>query len=191
MTIFPKMLVLLVIHLGAIGYLIWRQLKVGNPFAKALLLTWNTVVAPQPTPEYSIQTKCGWGTVLSKTWWMMLFLFLVFWLIFQEWYLWTVILFLIVVHIVWYRCGHLKQAHFNRVFNLNEGWGIIYQTVSGDSDLNAKTLAELDLRKKNLLVLAIERGGQITAFPKGTETLSEADRVIIFGELTAFEANKN
>lgn len=46
------------------------------------------------------------------------------------------------------------------------------------------TLGELDLRKKNLLVLAITRGDRIVPFPKGPEMLHRHDDLLIFGSLS-------
>lgn len=45
------------------------------------------------------------------------------------------------------------------------------------------TLGELDLRKKNLLVLTIIRGEEIIPFPKGPEMLRHFDDLLIFGSM--------
>lgn len=71
---------------------------------------------------------------------------------------------------------------------LNTNWGIMFQEIDSGSNLNQRSLAELDLRKKNLLVLAVERRGQFFSFPKGVETLTVGDRVYIFGDLESYHA---
>jgi hypothetical protein len=191
MTIFPKMLVLLFMNVLALSYLVYRLTRIGNSVAKAFQIAWNFIVARSSHAEYSIDAEIGWVSLLSKTWWLMLLFYLVFWLVFQEWYFGAALILLIVLHCGWYWVGHRNEHGFDRVFHLNSGWGIIYKTVAADSELKAKSLAELDLRKKNLLVLAIERNRQLSAFPKGTEILNDGDRMIIFGDLNTSEAILN
>ncbi len=191
MTIFPKMLVLLLINLLALAYLVYRLTRIGNPVAKALQIAWNFMVARTHRSAYYIDAEIGWVSLLSKTWWLTVLFFLVFWLIFQEWYFGVTLLALILFHCGWYWLASRNEPGFDRVFHLNSGWGIIYKTVVADLELSEKSLAELDLRKKNLLVLAIERDRQLTAFPKGTEILNNGDRLIIFGDLNTSESILN
>lgn len=44
-----------------------------------------------------------------------------------------------------------------------------------------KTLAELNLRKRDLLVLAVRRGEEVISFPKGPEVITSGDELLIFG----------
>lgn len=44
------------------------------------------------------------------------------------------------------------------------------------------TLAELDLRRKELLVLSIDREEKMVIFPKGPEVLLAGDRLLVFGK---------
>jgi hypothetical protein len=189
---FLKMLVLLLVNLIAVCYLIYRLIKLGNPYKKALQVAWNIVVARINNPDYSISNNMVWASVLNKTWWATMFMFIVFWLVFQEWYFSCVIILLITIHTGWYLLGNFRQdSGFDRVLYLNSSWGIIYKTVTLDSGFIEKTLAELDLRKKNLLVLAIERNNQLVSFPKGTEVLGIGDRLVIFGDLCAYQILSN
>jgi hypothetical protein len=100
-----------------------------------------------------------------------------------------VIIFLGLFHIYWYLEGHVsKGERFDRILNLNHNWGIVYKEIEAGSGVNLKTLAELDLRKKNLLVLAIDRQGELTPFPKGLEVLRAGDRMVMFGDLYSFHS---
>jgi hypothetical protein len=53
------------------------------------------------------------------------------------------------------------------------------------------TLSELDLRKKNLLVLAVIRGEEIIPFPKGPEMLRCNDDLLIFGAMGELSLAEN
>lgn len=77
------------------------------------------------------------------------------------------------------------QAEWEKIYPLPEGYGIFAVTLSRpgkEEKWIGATLSELDLRKKNLLVLAILRAGQFVVFPKGPEVLSTGDRLVIFGK---------
>ena len=50
------------------------------------------------------------------------------------------------------------------------------------------TLAELDLRRKELLVLSIARAGKVIIFPKGPEVLFDDDRLLVFGKTATLPA---
>ena len=70
---------------------------------------------------------------------------------------------------------------------LADRYGVFHLRLEGKerSGLNwaGHTLGELDLRKKNLLVLAIIRNDEIIPFPKGVELLRDRDDLLIFGVL--------
>jgi hypothetical protein len=128
-----------------------------------------------------------WALLLGKTWWLMVLILVITWVNSRELAFLPVLLLLILIHIYWYLEGHAHQnEQFDRTLNLNQNWGVIYKEIDAASGVNSKTLAELDLRKKNLLVLAIERQGRITPFPKGLEVLSAGDRMVMFGDLYSF-----
>ncbi len=77
------------------------------------------------------------------------------------------------------------RAEWEKIYPLPEGYGIFAVTLTRpgkEEEWIGATLSELDLRKKNLLVLAILRAGQLVAFPKGPEVLATGDRLIIFGK---------
>jgi Trk K+ transport system NAD-binding subunit len=69
---------------------------------------------------------------------------------------------------------------------LDRHWGVVIKYIDADLDLSMKSLAELDLRKKNLLVMAVERNGQVIPFPKGLEVIQSGDRLVIFGNLHSY-----
>lgn len=78
-----------------------------------------------------------------------------------------------------------KQAkNWRKLFLLPTGFAIleITLTINGiGQEWLGSTLGELNLRKKDLLVLAILRSTETICFPKGQESLHIGDRVLIFG----------
>ncbi len=94
---------------------------------------------------------------------------------------------MIGLHGWWYGLARQGETDSSgRILNLDSQWGIIFRQIDENSAFRERSLAELDLRKKNLLVLAIERGEQTVAFPKGLETLAVGDKLVIFGELHSY-----
>lgn len=190
MSAISKLLILIGFNFGALALLIYRLIRNGNKYQEALCLAWDWVLL-QNGGNVSVNSRppmFGAG-LLSKTWWLMLLISGIVWIVSRELAIWPVLTFLGLVHIYWFLEGHAsKTEQFARILNLNHNWGIIYEEIAGSSDLNSKTLAELDLRKKNLLVLAIERQGQLTPFPKGLEVLTAGDRMVMFGDLYSFHS---
>lgn len=186
MTAISKLLIVIGINIGALALLIYKLIKDGQGYPEALQNAWDLVIF-QREPNLSNHTKSPWVALLGKTWWMMLLIFIITWVNTSELAFWPVLLFLVIFHLYWFLESHvLRDEKFERILNLNQSWGIIYKEIDTGSGANLKTLAELDLRKKNLLVLAIERQGRLTPFPKGLEVLNTGDRMIMFGELYSF-----
>lgn len=73
-------------------------------------------------------------------------------------------------------------------------FGLFHIRLDGQERLGLNweghTLGELDLRKKNLLVLAIIRGEEIIPFPKGPEMLKHNDDLLIFGSMNELRLEK-
>ena len=125
-------------------------------------------------------------TILRRNWWLMNYLSLILLIITPNWQFTVLFGVLLSTQLIWYYLA--KQAvSFERVISLDQKTGIFYHEIQPDSELSSKSLAELDLRKKNLLVLAIERQGELTSFPKGLEVINPGDRLIIFGEYQTFK----
>ena len=68
------------------------------------------------------------------------------------------------------------------ILHLPDGYLIFSGRVEPGGPLCGASLADLDLRRHGLLVLAIERShGDYVSFPKGQETLVQKDLLIIYG----------
>ncbi len=190
MTAISKLLILIGLNFGALALLIYRLIKDGNKYPEALRIAWEWIIIPNGANNWGNPAPPShWAVALGKTWWMMWLIFLITWVNSRELAFWPVFLFLILIHIYWFLESHvLKAERFERTLNLNQNWGIIYKEIDVASVVKSKTLAELDLRKKNLLVLAIERQGRLTPFPKGLEVLNAGDRMVMFGDLYSFHS---
>jgi hypothetical protein len=85
----------------------------------------------------------------------------------------------------WWHLSRLPApAAWERIYSLPEGYAVFLATLNRpgtEEDWIGATLSQLDLRKKNLLVLAILRPGRMIVFPKGQEVLAAGDRLLIFG----------
>lgn len=188
MTAIGKLLIIIWINTGALALLIYKLIKDGHTYPEAVRNAWDLIIF-QREPNFSSNTKIPWTALLAKTWWLMILIFIITWVNSSELSFWPVLLFLLILHLYWFLEGHvIKGEKFERILNLNQSWGIIYKEIGAGSGANLKTLAELDLRKKNLLVLAIERQGRLTPFPKGLEILNNGDRIIMFGEIYSFRS---
>ncbi len=168
--------------------LVLKLIKDGEKYPEALRIAWEWIlIQSKPNFPFGSKPPIVWAPLLGRSWWLMLIIFGVTWVNSSEIVLFPVVLFLILLHIYWFLEGHLyRSERFERILNLNQNWGIIYKEIGEDSGMESKTLAELDLRKKNLLVLAIDRGGQLTPFPKGLEVLAPGDRLVMFGDLYSY-----
>lgn len=65
---------------------------------------------------------------------------------------------------------------------------LLLSTMDREYRWAGKTLAELNLRKRDLLVLAIRRGDEVIPFPKGPEIIASGDELLIFGRTREFKA---
>jgi hypothetical protein len=185
-----KLAILLIANLLALGYRLGCLMKPGNTYRQALRIAWDLIILNQNEDiNGSARLKTGYYSLLRRTWWLMIFLYLLNWIIFKTSAGTISILVLLLLHVYWYIHANItpEQAKDQLLF-LNDNWGIIYREVDCSSGLDQKSLAELNLRKKNLLVLAIERDGQLVPFPKGLEVLKAGDRVLLFGSLSSFQA---
>ena len=79
--------------------------------------------------------------------------------------------------------GIVKQRILEELFHLPEGYGIAQLTVTAESKEKGLTLAEAGFIHKDILVLSIERGGSLIAFPHANDTLEEGDRLLCYGFL--------
>ncbi len=80
-----------------------------------------------------------------------------------------------------------RKKECQSIYLLPNEYGV-YELTLSESGLEREwigaTLAELDLRKKDLLVLSILRSGKPTIFPKGPEVLLAGDQLLVFGKST-------
>lgn len=71
------------------------------------------------------------------------------------------------------------------IYNLFDSYGIFWIYLKQGSVLAdnwvGHSLAELNLRKRNLLVLSITRAGTVIPFPKGSEVFQTGDELLVFG----------
>ena len=189
MSIMGRILLLILLNLLGIAFLVLKLVKVGNTYSQAMRTAWNWIIADQSfANSWSVSPQIAWVSLLRKTWWVTLLIFFLFWIIAPEFEFSLVLLLLLAIHLYWYFQARLGGSErYNRVFHLNQTWGMAYQEIGPDSELKDKSLAELDLRKKNLLVLAVERDGELVPFPKGLEVLICGDRLVVFGDLETFK----
>lgn len=83
----------------------------------------------------------------------------------------------------------VSSANWQHLYELDPDYGVLEITLTSDGpgkEWIGSTLAELNLRKRELLVLAIIRKNKFTVFPKGPEILTSGDRVLAFGKYPPF-----
>lgn len=181
-----KLGLLLTINLLAILGIIHHQMKLGSSYKEAVHFIWDRVVLNRGK-MFRRSAGQDWLILLHRLWWVTLWFSLGLWLFAQQVFFTLVLLFLAILHGYWYLYAESGNDGFaDRLLSLNANWGIIFQEVQESSVLKNKSLAGLDLRKKNLLVLAIERENKFLTFPKGVETLLVGDKLVLFGDLNYY-----
>jgi hypothetical protein len=179
-----KLMVLYLFNLAGLCGLIAFGMQPGRTFSEALKEAWEAILAGTGENGSRSTVNSRIAAILAKTWWMMIFITLFLWFLKPAQGFGYALICLVLIHLGWYWWGFFGETRdFERIEALDSGWGIIRLTVRERSFFNAKSLAELDLRKKNLLILAIVRTENIVPFPKGAEILIPGDRLVIFGDL--------
>lgn len=77
----------------------------------------------------------------------------------------------------------LEEKKIEEILHLAEGYGIAEVRIKDDSPLVSQPLADSALSQRDILVLAIERGGGIIPTPKGSDDIQTADNLICYGKL--------
>ncbi len=77
----------------------------------------------------------------------------------------------------------LEERKIEEILHLAEGYGIAEVRIKDDSPLISQPLADSSLSQKDILVLAVERGGGIIPTPKGSDNIRRADNLICYGKL--------
>lgn len=191
MPIILKLMILYLFNLAGLGGFIAFGMQPGRTFSEVLKEAWETILAGTGKNCPRSPMNSNIAAVLAKTWWMMIFSTLFLWFLKPAQGYGYALIGLVLIHLGWYWWGFFGETRdFERIEALDSGWGIIRLTVRERSFFNAKSLAELDLRKKNLLILAIVRTGNIVPFPKGVEILMTGDRLVIFGDLDYYMGMK-
>jgi ribosomal protein S6--L-glutamate ligase len=68
---------------------------------------------------------------------------------------------------------------------VSHGYGVAEILIAADSVLAGRTLAETRLRDRDIVVLNLERDGQVISNPRGERTLQGGDHLLCFGRLDA------
>lgn len=181
-----KIALIAFLNCAALFGLIRRLILRGNTRAAALRIAWKMVIGRQTNLFESLDFHPLWSLALPMSWWIMNLCFIAAWLVVPEFSSTVAFVLLIVVHGIWYMLSFDKKEEFNRFVRINQQFGVVFKEIGPHSEMSGKSLAELDLRKKELLVLAVERDGRITPFPKGMEVLETGDRLVIFGDLNSY-----
>ena len=77
---------------------------------------------------------------------------------------------------------HLPEVDIRQRLTLAKGYGIADVPVPKDSPLAGKTIGELDLRDRDVLVLSIQRGGVGIPNPGGSVRLLAGDVALCYGK---------
>jgi len=70
-----------------------------------------------------------------------------------------------------------------------EGYGMVKKIIPDESSMIGKSIAKLELNKKGILVLGIEREKGWIPTPKASEVLKCYDRLIVYGPLDALKSH--
>jgi hypothetical protein len=82
----------------------------------------------------------------------------------------------------------LRVSSFEEVLLLTEGYGIVEVYVTGDYNLAHKSVGELRLRTRGMVVLAVDRAGRIIPAPHPKTILLPGDRLICYGKVESIKS---
>ena len=82
---------------------------------------------------------------------------------------------------------NLEPLEVEEILSQKEGWGIFRLEVWRSAPCVNKTLAESTFRDHGILVLAVERGDDITPAPSGRQVLHAGDWLLCYGQLNEME----
>lgn len=186
MDIFINLSLIIILNLSGLLCLLGKLRRQSESMSRAWRLAWFLMMTEGTNDSLSFINSGLLGLcILKRSWWLMNFLILTLWVVAPIWQFTLLFGAVLCLHLWWYLCVK-RVVSFDRVIHLDNKVGIFYYEIQLDSRFCLRSLAELDLRKKNLLVLAIERQGEMTSFPKGIEVITAGDRLLIFGENQAF-----
>lgn len=77
----------------------------------------------------------------------------------------------------------VEDKPVDALLQLTEGYGVAEARVGDESALMGKTLQELSLSAKEVLVLSIGRYGRWIPIPKAQEVIQKEDSLILYGKL--------
>ncbi|MCB1195839.1 hypothetical protein KDK77_06615 [bacterium] len=77
----------------------------------------------------------------------------------------------------------IKSVHLEEMTLLTEGYGVSQLEIFHSNPLIDKTLAETELRSRDITVLAIERGNTIIPNPSARTKILKGDQLFCFGRL--------
>ncbi len=72
---------------------------------------------------------------------------------------------------------------FEYVLQQSKGYGIMRVSVEEGSEMAGKTLSEIGTTRAGVLVLSIERGGEVIPVPKAQDRIKAGDDLLCFGML--------
>ncbi len=88
-----------------------------------------------------------------------------------------------------------EEGLSEELLHLTEGYGLVRVIIKENFHLEGKTISDLRLPDRRLLVLGIERGEDWISVPRADEVLKEGDKIVVYGSLkvlkTFFKEKEN
>ncbi len=81
-----------------------------------------------------------------------------------------------------------EESATEDLLHFMEGYGVVKKIIPDESPMVGQSIAKLQLNKKGILVLGIERGKNWIPTPKASETLKCHDRLTVYGPLKALKS---
>ncbi|TVQ30400.1 MAG: RimK family alpha-L-glutamate ligase [Phycisphaeraceae bacterium] len=92
--------------------------------------------------------------------------------------------------VIEYVADHVQfpELDIRQRLTVARGYGVSEMFIPKDSTLVGQSLAESELRERDIVVLTIERDEDVIANPRGDDTILAEDRLLCFGKLRAMKA---
>jgi ribosomal protein S6--L-glutamate ligase len=81
----------------------------------------------------------------------------------------------------------LPEVDIKQRLTLDKGYGVAEFAITASSNLRDRTLAELALGDRDVMVLSVQRGGIFIPNPRGDQKLLLGDQILCYGKNLALK----
>ncbi|MFC1478216.1 TrkA C-terminal domain-containing protein [Candidatus Margulisiibacteriota bacterium] len=81
------------------------------------------------------------------------------------------------------RRGKLKKRKLEELLHLDDGYGVAELSITGGNGYTGKKISDTSLREQDILILSIDRDGEVTSMPRASHEILEGDILTCYGKI--------